>query len=93
MDELDQLFAESYARARRGRENATLIFAATCALFILVVFLFVTAPNGMGGGGEPEPGVVMLLGLGAAGLPIGLVWMWRILRADPEADTPAWRRY
>ena len=92
MDELDQLFAESYARARRGRDNATLIFAATCALLIVLAFLFVTAPPPRFVG-EPPPDVVMLLSLGRAGLLIGLVWMWRILRADPEAGTPAWRHH
>lgn len=28
---------------------------------------------------------------GAVGCVVGLTWMWRIFRAQPEAGTPPWR--
>ena len=55
--------------------------------------LILTAPGTMGGG--PAEGTPVwptaFYGLGVAGVIVGLVWMVRIHRADPEPDQHAWR--
>jgi hypothetical protein len=92
-ERVDKVFAESFARARRGRRMAKEIFAAAWLTILLAAFLTVAAPPG------PQPLSVppaeplrsgpTLLGL--SGIVIGLIWMWRIFRADPEAGAPPWR--
>jgi hypothetical protein len=49
-------------------------------------------PNTMGGGFfEPSLTEWILPGLGVLGILLGLAWMVRIFRADPEPDSSAWR--
>ena len=92
-DCVDKAFAESFARARRGRRMAKEIFAAAWLTILLAAFLTVAAPAGSQPLGvppaEPLRSGPTLLGLG--GIVIGLIWMWRIFRADPEAGAPPWR--
>jgi hypothetical protein len=85
-------FAESYSRARRGRSIAKLIFTIGYSPVVFFVLFVVAAPMTWGGGsGAASPRVMGVYAFGAAGVVIGLIWMWRILRADPEAGAPPWR--
>jgi hypothetical protein len=86
--DLDELMQSSNARARRGRRLARNMFAAAIFTLLLSAFLIVAAPNSMGGG-SPGPGPAALIGV--VGLAVGILWMVRILRADPEPDAKSWR--
>jgi len=96
-DELNDAMAKSNARARWGRSAAWLIFAISAALPGLVAFLaLVGSPCGgfMCPMYVPISGPITgetLMALGFAGFGIGLLWMWRIVRADPEPDSRSWR--
>ena len=84
--ELDQFMARSNAKARRGRRIARLIFVAAVWFVALVAFLVIAAPNTMG----PEPDRWPLVA-GVVGAGVGLLWIIRIIRADREPDSSAWR--
>jgi biotin transporter BioY len=88
-DLIDAAFAESWRRARRGRKLARLIFAEaiSVALVGVVVLVLIVGSNNT----SPEPGLWAFVP-GVAGVVVGLVWMWRILRADSQPDRSA-RRY
>ena len=46
------------------------------------------------GGPPPEPGLTLGGAIHLAAIAVaavGVAWMWRIMRADPEAGAPAWR--
>ncbi|HET7473298.1 MAG TPA: hypothetical protein VFJ71_09255 [Candidatus Limnocylindrales bacterium] len=99
LDELNRAMAESNADARYGRRVARLTFAVTSAL---VAFVFcetvLASPNVMGDSMfAPVPNVVgiplgvLIEGLGFAGTAVGLIWMWRIVRADGDPHAPSWR--
>jgi hypothetical protein len=89
--DLDAVMAESNARGRAGRRAARVIFAVGLAVPAVLAVFFLTLPSSMY---DPMPGdpaqllvpIVALIGMGG-----GLTWMWRILRANPEPDTAAWR--
>lgn len=91
--DLDEFMAESNARARRGRRVARQTFGAVVFVLLLTAFLFVAAPNSMGGQMGPGPGPIALVvpAIGILGLTVGLLWMVRILRADPDPDVKSWR--
>jgi hypothetical protein len=63
------------------------------ALIVLAApaILFLAAPNSMGGGLQLGFVAIIVFGTGILGIVIGLTWMIRILRADPEPDAKAWR--
>jgi hypothetical protein len=86
----DDLFAKSWRRARRGRAIARLMLAAAIMSVAFSILLFLTAPNPMYTY-EPNPMDEVVLGIPVLGFVIGLAWMWRILRADPEPDSEVWR--
>jgi hypothetical protein len=88
--DLDELMAESNAKARRGRASARSLFAAVLILLAFVAFLFLSLPNTFG---HFEPGLIEWIapGVGILGILVGLAWMVRILRADPEPDSSTWR--
>jgi hypothetical protein len=94
-DELNDAMARSNARARRGRVLARLMFTATAGLigFGAVVYLLTPScfmcPMYIEPQGPITDDTVMAFGL--AGLAVGLLWMWRIVRADPEPDSRSWR--
>jgi hypothetical protein len=97
LDQLNDALAESNARARRGRELAWMTLVLTAALAGFVTFLIVTA-NPCAGmmcpmfDHPPGPAVGdVTMGLGFAGLAVGLLWMWRIVRADRDPDARSWR--
>jgi protein-S-isoprenylcysteine O-methyltransferase Ste14 len=90
--ELDEFMARSNAKARRGREIARGLVTAVLVLLAFVTFLLLNLPNPMGGGFfEPSLTRWILPGLGVLGILLGLAWMVRIFRADPEPDSLAWR--
>ena len=81
----------------RGRQLARGLLCAVAVIDVLVVLLFAGAPHGIGPMFEAPP-VALGLPLGtliiAIGIALhlgGIVWMVRILRADPEAH-PSWFR-
>jgi hypothetical protein len=83
-------------RGLRGRHIARLMLAAALALDAMVVVLFASAPQGMGGGGWfPEPPrfawLIPAFGLGLH--VVGLAWMIRIIRANPERHASFWRSH
>jgi hypothetical protein len=89
--ELDEFMAQSNAKARRGRANARGLVAAVLVLLAFVAVLLLSLPNTIGT--LAEPGLVERIapGIGILGILVGLAWMVRILRADPEPDSSAWR--
>ena len=87
---IDDLFAKSWRRARRGRAAARLMLAAAILAVAFIILFVLAAPNYMYTP-EPKPPDVIVLGIPVLGFVIGLAWMWRILRADPEPDSEAWR--
>jgi hypothetical protein len=93
LNEFNEFMEESNARARRGRRLARLMFAAALITLGFPAFFFIAAPNGPQGMYLEEPPA---LGVAAPvvailGIVIGLAWMIRILRADPEPDSRSWR--
>ena len=80
-------------RGLRGRHAAQRILLAAILLDALPVLLFASAPNTMGGGWFPEPPRFMWLipAFGIALNLVGLAWMIRIVRADPEGHHSFWR--
>jgi protein-S-isoprenylcysteine O-methyltransferase Ste14 len=90
--ELDEFMAQSNAKAQRGREIARALVAAVLVLLAFVAILFLNLPNTMGGPFfEPSLTEWIVPGLGVLGILVGLAWMVRIIRADPEPDSSAWR--
>jgi hypothetical protein len=97
LDRLNYALAESNARARGGRALAWVTLVMTAALAGFVTYVVAVAdpcagmmcpmfdyPPG------PTAGDVTM-GLGLAGLALGLLWMWRIVRADRDPDAGSWR--
>jgi hypothetical protein len=97
LDELNDALAESNARARKGNAVAWVTFVVTAVLAGFLTYVSVVAPQ-CGGmmcpmfDSPPGPSVGhVMLGLGLAGLAVGLTWMWRIVRADRDPDARSWR--
>ena len=97
LDQLNDAMAESNARARKGRTLAWVGFVVTAALVALVVYVVVVADPCAGMmcpmfDYPPSPNVGdVTMGLGFGGLAVGLLWMWRIVRADRDPDARSWR--
>ena len=91
LDEFNEFMEQSNARARRGRRLARMMFAAAIIALAVYAFLFVAAPNFTDGFYNPGPIGLLVPAIGVAALAVGLVWMIRILRADPEPDAKSWR--
>jgi hypothetical protein len=87
---INDLFAKSWRRARRGRATARLMLAAAILTVAFIILFVLAAPDYMYTP-EPKPPDVIVFGIPVLGFVIGLAWMWRILRADPEPDSEAWR--
>jgi hypothetical protein len=93
--DLDEFMARSNARAWRGRRVARALFAEAVFMIGFLAFILVMGPNTIDPMMRPS-GLVTAMGIivpgaGAIGLLIGLAWMWRILRANPEPDSRSWR--
>jgi hypothetical protein len=92
IDQLNHAMAESNARARRGHNLAWVMLAMTAALAAFVTYAFVVADRCSGMmcpmfEALPWPNVGdVTMGAGFAGLAAGLIWMWRIVRADRDPD-------
>ena len=90
--DLDDRMADSNARARSGRAAARTMLIGVVMVLGIVGFLFIAAPNGSGTTvSYSGPLAILVPAAGVLGLIIGLGFMVRILRADPEPDTKAWR--
>ena len=73
----------------KAAARAMIVFALLLALGILFVWI---AQPGFTGGGFSQPWYVTALPwIGFTGYAIGLAWMIRIYRADPEPDRSIWR--
>ena len=91
-EELDDFMADSNARARSGRLLARQMFGGTLFILLLGGFLFVAAPNtGNVRFFDPGPIAVVVPAAGILGIIVGLGWMIRILRSNPNPDAKAWR--
>jgi hypothetical protein len=75
--------------AARRKARALLIAAIAMPFFVLV--LWVMQPGFGRGMYEPQWYEVALPWAGAAAYLLGLGWMIRIYRADPEPGDPTWR--
>jgi hypothetical protein len=75
-----------------ARRNARALLIASIAMPVVVLLLWVMQPGYIGGMFEqPWYEVALPCGVGALGYLVGLGWMIRIYRADPEPDEPTWR--
>jgi hypothetical protein len=71
---------------------ARLILAIAIGLDGFAALLLLNAPHTMGGDPSPPSGLGLLILLaGLAANVIGLAWMMRIYRSDPEAHPSFWR--
>jgi len=86
---------ELQRRKRRLRRAHVLIRAELAVAFsipVVTAFLYLAAPNFPGGGMHEPPLIETLMPWASVGLLIvGLVWMIRLSRPDPEAGERSWR--
>ena len=76
----------------RRRRTAQLLIALAIGLDAVVAWWLLNPPHTMGPDLGPPSGLVLLILLaGVAANVIGLVWMIRIYRSDPEAHPSFWR--
>jgi hypothetical protein len=85
-------------RGQRGRATGRAMIALAIVAIGVTVLMLISAPGTMGGtmydtppSLGPIPVGVLLALIGVVGPIVGLVWMIRIHRADPEPDQHAWR--
>lgn len=81
-------------RRRRLKRAHTLIraeLAIAVAAPLVVAFLYVAAPGFTGGWREPWLLERLLPWAGVAGVILGLVWMVRLARPEPEGGERTWR--
>ena len=74
-----------------ARRMSRALLVAALAMPVVVVVLWIVEPGGLRGFYQPPWYEVALPWVGAVGYLIGLGWMVRIYRADPEPDEPTWR--
>ena len=91
INEFNEFMATSNRRARSGRRTARWMLCSSLLFVATPAILSLSAPNTMGGGLQFGPVAFIVFGTGILGMAIGLTWMIRILRADPEPDAKAWR--
>jgi cytochrome bd-type quinol oxidase subunit 2 len=90
--DINEYMAESNERARSGRRAARNMILSAVIVVGFGGFLWIAAPNSIGGSWvRPMPWSLILPAAGLLGIVIGLVWMIRIYRANPEPDPKAWR--
>jgi hypothetical protein len=68
-------------------------FAAAVFAIGFTAFFWIAGPGWIGPmfWGGPRVGELIMVVGGLIGVAVGLVWMARIYRADPEPDQRAWR--
>jgi len=71
------------------------MFVIAIAPAVMLGALFMMAPNTSGGMyiGDPGPLPTIVLGAGILAYLVGLAWMMRIYRTDPEAHRSFWRSH
>ena len=85
-------YSPDMTRGRLGRDVAKAELAGAGVAGFVVAILYVAAPTGFRGMfAPPDWQFTGPLVVGAAGFLIGLAWMVRIYRADPEPDQRGWR--
>ena len=75
----------------RGRRVARLILAIAIGLDGFAALLLLNAPHTMGGDPPPSGLGLLIVLAGLAANVIGLAWMMRIYRLDPDAHRSFWR--
>ncbi len=83
-------------RQRRMQRAHWLIRAELVVAFaapVVAGFLLVAAPGTMGGGMFYKPSLIetLLPWAGGIGVVVGIAWMLRLSRPDPEAGERTWR--
>lgn len=80
-------------RGLRGRRQAQLILMIAVAIDLVMVLLFVAQPTYIGPMSlEPPPFLWWLIPAVGIGVNLlGLAWLIRIYRADPEGGQSSWR--
>jgi hypothetical protein len=92
LDEVNDLMAESNALARQRHLLAWLMLIGALGLSAFATYAVVFADPCSGTMcpmfvEPPGPSVGSItIGVGFAGLALGLLWMWRIVRADRDPD-------
>lgn len=88
MDELET----RRRRLRRARTLIQLEFAVAIAAPLFVGFMYIAMPGNVGPMFQRESLPEEILPwLGVLGVIVGIVWMARLARADPEAGVSPWR--
>jgi len=79
-------------RLDRARRLADVELTVAFGAPLFAGFLWVASPGMIGVMSSREPSLVSLMPwLGVIGVIVGIVWMIRIYRADPEPFEPTWR--
>jgi hypothetical protein len=79
-----------------GRRTARFILLATIAMDAPLALLLLAPPNMMGGPMRIPTGIplgTITLALGSVLNLVGLAWMIRIYRTNPEASRSSWRAF
>jgi hypothetical protein len=83
-------------RGLNGRRQARRILLTAIALDVLLALLFLMQPHTMFDSTSAPPDVPLepiTLAPGIILNLVGLAWMVRILRANPEGGRPSWRAF
>jgi hypothetical protein len=82
-------------RGLAGRRTASLMLQVTIVVDAFIAFLFIAGPRSIGAMQFGPPSMLEWLVpvVGVALNLVGLVWMVRIYRADPEAHSSFWRSH
>jgi hypothetical protein len=83
-------------RRRRRLDSARFLIRAELAIALaaplILAFLYIAAPGNIGGGMFAVPWFIDAVPwVAAAGVIVGVAWMIRLSRADPEAGERSWR--
>jgi hypothetical protein len=90
----DSLPVSMTGRGLRGRRMARLMFVIAIVPAAMLGAVFVSPPAMIGPLQAGEPGPLpgaAIIGAGILAYIVGLAWMIRIYRADPEAHGSFWR--
>ena len=83
-------------RGLQGRRQAQSILLVAILMDALAALILLTPSTTMGGAMMPVPGFPtgsIILAVGMALNVMGIAWMVRILRADPEGGRSSWRAF